>query len=349
MGLILRGIVLCSVFWACYGFRSPLDKSLSLPYGRLMRAQMSGRIVTTYEGEEQPDDLQWWHGISRNNTIDCRCGTFKVSSQADRWENERVSALNVYPWSVSLVSPGSLYSFCGGSLVNDRYILTAASCVDGTAANQVDVLIGTWPNAHFPNMTNPDEANSSPVFRKRVHRVIIHPKYIDRHLDYNIALLRLEGPVPTYGNARELSPVCLPEQDYSYDGMNSSSFLWRFRDLDGIVVPEKRSEVQSKVLSKKECKSVEFSKEWMQMPDTMMCSKMGFPDKDHPYYSSYDCPGDAGSPLMVRKGNQIFQIGIDSWSACYGRPKGIGVYTRVAAFLPWIKLHISEDGRLCSK
>lgn len=99
-----------------------------------------------------------------------------------------------------------------------------------SAADGVEVLIGTWPNAHYPNMSNPDEMVLNRVFRKKVHRVIIHPKYIDRHLDYNIALLRLQGPVPTYGNDNELSPVCLPEQDYSYDGMNSSSLLWRFRE-----------------------------------------------------------------------------------------------------------------------
>ncbi len=163
-------------------------------------------------------------------------------------------------------------------------------------------------------MSSPDDMVLNRVFRKKVHRVIIHPKYIDRHLDYNIALLRLEGPVPTYGNDNELSPVCLPEQDYSYDGMNSSSLLWRFREygkyrnansvitifntsntnvylVDGIVVPEKRSEVQSRLLSKKECKGIEYNKEWMNMPDTMMCAKIPMPeDKDHPYYNSYDCP-----------------------------------------------------------
>lgn len=79
-------------------------------------------------------------------------------------------------------------------------------------------------------MSNPDDMVLNRVFRKKVHRVIIHPKYIDRHLDYNIALLRLQGPVPTYGNDNELSPVCLPEQEYSYDGMNASSLLWRFRE-----------------------------------------------------------------------------------------------------------------------
>ena len=154
-----------------------------------------------------------------------------MSNHVERWENEKVDHVNVYSWSVSLVTPGSMYSYCGGSLVNDRYVMTAASCVDGSQADQVEVLIGTWPNAHYPNMTSPDqEIVKNRVFRKKVHRVIIHPKYIDKHLDYNIALLRLQGPVPTYGNDNELSPICLPEQDENYDGSNATSLLWRFRD-----------------------------------------------------------------------------------------------------------------------
>jgi len=47
-------------------------------------------------------------------------------------------------------------------------------------------------------------------------------------LDYNIALLRLKGPVPTYGTKDGVSPVCLPDANFDYNGMESSSLLWRF-------------------------------------------------------------------------------------------------------------------------
>jgi hypothetical protein len=46
------------------------------------------------------------------------------------------------------------------------------------------------------------------------------------------------------------------------------------------------------------------------MPDTMICSEMDKPEESHPYFETYDCPGDAGSPLLVIRENKKIQIGI---------------------------------------
>jgi len=72
----------------------------------------------------------------------------------------------------------------------------------------------------------------------------------------------------------------------------------------------RRSEVNSVVLSKEECKSYAYNKEWEVMPDTLVCSKMDKPMKKDPYADTYDCPGDAGGPLLVTRGNQKVQIGL---------------------------------------
>jgi len=67
------------------------------------------------------------------------------------------------------------------------------------------------------------------------------------------------------------------------------------------------------------------------MPDTLVCSEMDQVDPEHPYADTYDCPGDAGGFLVTpaKQGSRFVQVGIDSWTACYARPRGVGVYTRV--------------------
>jgi hypothetical protein len=60
--------------------------------------------------------------------------------------------------------------------------MTAATCVEGTKAGEIEVLIGSYPKAHFQNpFYDEDELDyqldTTKLFRKRVRRVILNPKY----------------------------------------------------------------------------------------------------------------------------------------------------------------------------
>ncbi|XP_037081613.1 trypsin-1-like [Pollicipes pollicipes] len=50
--------------------------------------------------------------------------------------------VNEYPWQAGLVRPGGTRTFCGDSVINNRYVLTAAHCTAGASASQIQVLLG---------------------------------------------------------------------------------------------------------------------------------------------------------------------------------------------------------------
>lgn len=115
---------------------------------------------------------------------------------------------NKYPWTAQLVK-GRHYArlFCGGSLINDRYVLTAAHCVHG---NKDQITI---------RLLQLDRSSRDPGIVRKVVHTLVHPQYNPTTIVNDVALLRLESPVPLGANMR---PVCLPDTGANYDGKTVS-------------------------------------------------------------------------------------------------------------------------------
>lgn len=150
----------------------------------------------------------------------CRCGeTRQGRIVCPPGANCTVTAGSI-PWQAAIVFKGRSQPWCGGSVINDRYILTAGHCVSGKSAQKIQVVLGDhdWT-------TNSDTVHHRfNVDAIKVHsRLVVHESY-GRNLkifcsrfgkvaqfDYDYALLRLDRPI-NFFQADNVRPVCLPDR-----------------------------------------------------------------------------------------------------------------------------------------
>ena len=96
--------------------------------------------------------------------------------------------VNEYPWQISMWIDKS--HFCGGTLITDQWIVTAAHCVDLQYKNhfkRISISLGDHDVSKYSDAPN--------VFRK-LKRIIRFPTYDNNLIDGDLALLHLSDPVP---------------------------------------------------------------------------------------------------------------------------------------------------------
>ena len=103
----------------------------------------------------------------------------------------------LYPWMAALFVDGKY--FCGGTLISEEWVVTAAHCVDGDAL-EVRVMLGAH---NIKAETEEGRININTMM------FFTHPEYNPTALQNDIALIHLGRPVQF---SRRISPVCLPGQ-----------------------------------------------------------------------------------------------------------------------------------------
>ncbi|XP_063914483.1 chymotrypsin BI-like isoform X1 [Zophobas morio] len=197
--------------------------------------------------------------------------------------------------------------FCGGTLINEFYVITTAICVQD--ALRFNVSLGTSALISADTVT---------VFA--VH-YMVHPDFDPQTLDYNIGIIQLFDPVnyTEYIRAAYLATVKLPD-DFSGVGVSWGSFS------DGSGISLNYANVST--ISKEECK-MRYGK---LLSDSMVCVVS---NDDEAF-----CKGSTGSPLLsVLSNEHQWIMGIASFSATIGTCTSYNplIYARLFPALDWVK------------
>ena len=229
------------------------------------------------------------------------------------------AAAGRWPWQVALVqaniSNNFNAQFCGGTLVDELFVVTAAHCITGnnrSVTRKADIRVLTG--------THSLEAGGT---RRVVDQIVRHPNYNGNTTDFDIAVIKLTTAVPGK-KARLLTAA--QETELAATSDRAVVTGWGSR-TEGGSFPTKLQEVNLPIVSRTDCNDRNSYKG--AITTRMMCA--GQQGKD-------SCQGDSGGPLVVRDSQNRYEIlaGVVSWGIGCAQANYFGVYSRVAVLSAWV-------------
>jgi secreted trypsin-like serine protease len=230
------------------------------------------------------------------------------------------TTIKTNPWQAALVQglveEPRRAQFCGGSVIDPEWVITAAHCMDNFIVNndpaRVHVVAGTT------NYTTGGQ-------RVGVKRIVVHPSWNREKNDNDVALLQLSQrlTIPTVRAIQLVSSGTaftpgIPLQVTGWGAISESGS--GSPDLLGAIVPL----VSNSVCNEKDSYAG-------RVTANMFCA--GFRDGGRD-----SCQGDSGGPIWLTVGGKETLLGVVSFGDGCARRLKYGIYTRLANYTAWAQL-----------
>ncbi|XP_013144033.1 PREDICTED: trypsin 5G1-like [Papilio polytes] len=263
--------------------------------------------------------------VKGNSLSGEKARTYRCNHRTDQLVVGGVDAADKEFPHMALLGFGNLDSIqwqCGGSVISERFILTAGHCTSSRQYGPVTyALVGILSRTQHVDASQ----------RYKIKNIIKHPEYKAPKRYNDIALLETETEIIL---SDRVVPACL-HVDTSADDAKALASGWGATQNRGSSADVLQKVILNK-FSELEC-AILFPPTRLMLNGFNGNTQICYGDKEK---SKDTCQGDSGGPLQLKNSKihcMYTVVGVTSFGRACGFVGEPGIYTKVLSYVPWIE------------